>query len=150
MSTPTIITKITMKSIGAQPKPKSIKEGESIKLANVYGRVRGMETGSTQYGDYTLFRGTFEAINLKTGEVYAAGKMILPAVLESLITGNFTDEAMDFAFTITAMYSEKGNTGYTFGASPLIEPAAADELEYLRKAALPALPAPSKKTSKGE
>ncbi len=142
MSDYQIITKITLKNIGAQPKAKTLKEGETVHVANIYGRVRGIEPGSTQYGDFLKFKGAFEAVDIATGQTFRSGTLILPAVLESLISGAFGDQALDFAFKVNATYSEKGNTGYTFTASPLIESTEADELADLRAAAMKALPAP--------
>ncbi|WWT38288.1 ssDNA binding protein [Enterobacteria phage PRDfuchsia] len=140
-----IVSKLTLKTIGAQPKPHSVKENTA--LASIYGRVRGKKVGQSTFGDFIKFEGEFEGVNLATGEVFRSGALILPKVLESLLAGAVDGEntTVDFAVEVWAKPSEKGNTGYEYGIKPLIEPAASDELAQLRqtvKAA--ALPAPAK------
>lgn len=142
-----IVSKLTLKTIGAQPKPHSVKENTA--LASIYGRVRGKKVGQSTFGDFIKFEGEFEGVNLATGEVFRSGALILPKVLESLLAGAVDGEnTVDFAVEVWAKPSEKGNTGYEYGIKPLIEPAASDELAQLRqtvKAA--ALPAPAKEAA---
>ncbi|WWT37792.1 ssDNA binding protein [Enterobacteria phage PRDasparagus] len=142
-----IVSKLTLKTIGAQPKPHSIKENTA--LASIYGRVRGKKVGQSTFGDFIKFEGEFEGVNIATGEVFRSGALILPKVLESLLAGAVDGEnTVDFAVEVWAKPSEKGNTGYEYGIKPLIEPAASDELAQLRqtvKAA--ALPAPAKEAA---
>lgn len=136
-----IVSKLTLKSIGAQPKPHSVKENTA--LASIYGRVRGKKVGQSTFGDFIKFEGEFEGVNIATGEVFRSGALILPKVLESLLVGAVDGEnTVDFAVEIWAKPSEKGNTGYEYGVKPLIEPAASDELASLRNQVKAALPAP--------
>lgn len=137
-----IVSKLTLKTIGAQPKPHSVKENTA--LASVYGRVRGKKVGQSTFGDFIKFEGEFEGVNIATGEVFRSGALILPKVLESLLAGAVDGEnTVDFAVEIWAKPSEKGNTGYEYGVKPLIEPAASDELAALRNQVKAALPAPA-------
>ncbi|WWT39187.1 ssDNA binding protein [Enterobacteria phage PRDteal] len=137
-----IVSKLTLKTIGAQPKPHSIKGNTA--LASIYGRVRGKKVGQSTFGDFIKFEGEFEGVNIATGEVFRSGALILPKVLESLLAGAVDGEnTVDFAVEIWAKPSEKGNTGYEYGIKPLIEPAASDELAALRNQVKAALPAPA-------
>ncbi|WWT38939.1 ssDNA binding protein [Enterobacteria phage PRDroyal] len=137
-----IVSKLTLKTIGAQPKPHSVKENTA--LASIYGRVRGKKVGQSTFGDFIKFEGEFEGVNIATGEVFRSGALILPKVLESLLAGAVDGEnTVDFAVEIWAKPSEKGNTGYEYGVKPLIEPAASDELAALRNQVKAALPAPA-------
>lgn len=78
-----ILNKITMKKIGAQPAPFSVKEAAI--LAHIFGKADGYKTGSTTYGLYDKFHGDFEAVNLATGEVYAGANLLCPPIMEALI-----------------------------------------------------------------
>ncbi|WWT38629.1 ssDNA binding protein [Enterobacteria phage PRDmint] len=137
-----IVSKLTLKTIGAQPKPHSVKENTA--LASIYGRIRGKKVGQSTFGDFIKFEGEFEGVNIATGEVFRSGALILPNVLETLLAGAVDgDNTVDFAVEIWAKPSEKGNTGYEYGVKPLIEPAASDELAALRNQVKAALPAPA-------
>lgn len=140
MSTTTFIPKVTLKSCGAQPAPHSIKERTA--LMRVYGSAQKGTVGTSNYGDFIKFAGAFEAINLRTGEIFRANILILPSAAEAVLQAelaNAKDEAVEFAFEIVAMPSEKGNTGYSFAISPMHEPTRADPLRAMReKFALPA------------
>lgn len=78
-----ILNKITMKAIGAQPAPHTVESAEV--LAHVFGKANGYDTGSTNYGFYDKFHGEFEAVNLRTGEVFAAANLLCPPIMENLI-----------------------------------------------------------------
>lgn len=78
-----ILNKITMKKIGAQPAPFSVKE--AAVLAHIFGKADGFKTGSTTYGLYDKFHGDFEAVNLATGEMYAGANLLCPPIMEALI-----------------------------------------------------------------
>ncbi len=137
-----IVSKLTLKTIGAQPKPHSIEV--NTMLCSIYGRIRGKKVGQSTFGDFINFDGEFEGVNAATGEVFRSGKMILPRVLESLLAGAVDGEnTVDFAVEIWAKPSEKGNTGYEYGVKPLVEPAASDELDKLRALVQQQLPAPA-------
>lgn len=139
MSTTTFIPKVTLKSCGAQPAPHSIKDRTA--LMRVYGSAQKGTVGTSNYGDFIKFAGAFEAINLRTGEIFRATQLILPSAAEAVLQAelaNAKNEAVEFAFEIVAFPSEKGNTGYSFAISPLHEPTRADPLTAMRqKFALP-------------
>lgn len=137
------LSKITLKTMDAQPKPHSIKEATD--LATIYGVIRGKKLGQSNFGDFITFSGEFEGINLETGEVFRSGNMILPKMMESMLAGSFDEGAKDisieFGVKIGVVPSDKGNTGYEYTISPLIETAPSDALLQLRNMAKKKVPA---------
>jgi len=114
----------------------------------VFGLVKSKFTVTTQYGDSTGFKGTFEAVNLEDGEIFRSGKMFLPQIaadmLESAVDGMSEDQSeLKFGFKIGLKPSDKGNTGYEFTVEPLIDTTENDPISDMR--AQFALPAPKKK-----
>jgi hypothetical protein len=156
-----IVNKITMKSIGAQPKPRSVLVPTD--LAHIYGTARTFKEGSSTYGIFRSFIGEFEAVNLETGEVTRSNRVLLPPVAEKLLTeqmlqlgakpgrektatdagteGTEGSSAVDFAFVISVkpQFEKDGKTivergqGYEYGIRPLIESRVSDTLAHLRE-----------------
>jgi len=147
-----IISKITMASIRCNPGAvKNEGAPNPLPLARIYGAVNEVKpkpdkvTGQV----YISFVGTFEAINLQSGEVYKSGVMYLPAGIseqfEKAIDAQ-KDKAgddnvsMEFAFEIGSIPS-KNPAGYSYQARALRSAAAIDPLKELREGMLKALPA---------
>jgi hypothetical protein len=147
MSTKThLVSKIAMKTIGAQPKKNSLEEGESKELAIIYGRASKYEVGQSTFGEFTKFRGTFEAVNAETKDLYKGGACFLPDVVTSLLVDaldNSDGAPVDFALQIGCRFST-APMGFEYTVSPLTETKESDELTALRGVALQALPAPEK------
>lgn len=66
---------------GINPKPSA-----PIWLADFYCQVTGHRTGSTTYGDYTVWLGDFRSVNLETGEMLSASTAIFPDIAADLIS----------------------------------------------------------------
>lgn len=144
-----VVSKITVASIGAQPKPHSVEEGEKRAICVFYGEARSSKIGQTQFGDFLKFSGNFGAVNMKTGERFRSGSLILPAIMENILDSAIkeTEGAVQFAIEVGVKYSEKGNTGYEYTVRPLLEPSENDPLLMLESKVgqlvkLPALAAP--------
>lgn len=75
--------KISLKTIGCQPKTGA--KIVACTVAHVYGSARNYVIGSSTYGEYTKFRGDFEAVNLSSGESYRSGNLLLPDVAADLL-----------------------------------------------------------------
>jgi len=152
-----IVSKISLKSIGATPAKNSVEAGKPVTLAAIYGTVHKHETVTTTFGDSERFVGNVEAINIATGDTYRSGKMFVPSIVEELLAAavdSVEDGSVEFALEIGAEHSEKGNMGYAYTVKPLRKMAEADSLAHLRAEVadkLAALPAPEAKpeTSKG-
>ena len=142
-----LLSKISMKGVGAQPSKGSVtKDQGTIPLAIMYGRTTRYTVGQSTFGEFTKFNGSFEATNVKTGESFRSGNILLPRIVEDLLRGALDDRedansALEFALEIGVKYSENP-MGYEYTVRPLVELAASDELSHLRDTAVKALPAP--------
>ena len=129
-----LVSKLTVKTIGAQPTRHTIKE--ATMLATIYGRCSSKEAGTSDHGEYVKFKGEFEAFNVSNGETYRSNVLIVPKILEALLDQAINVEevnAVDFAVEIWAEPNEKSITGYSYGVKPLIEPKESDALLALRQ-----------------
>lgn len=169
-----IISKITMKTIGAQPAPRTVTEKKE--LAHIYGRADRVNEGSTTYGIFHKYKGEFKAVNLETGEIYRASSLLLPEIADGLLlaqmmeagatlgkekTGDKAETAgervkgdpVEFAVCIGVSPAEnKDGTGrgYQFTAKPIIESQVADPLESIEARIKRALPAPTQNQARTE
>lgn len=157
--------KISMKSIGAQPKTgQTIVDGP---VAHIYGSARNYLVGTSTYGEFTKFRGDFEAVNLATGESYRSQNLLLPDIAAGLLVSALHAAGAKHGTTKTATTPENpgepatapvefaieigvrktasdkpGGRGYEFTLRPLVETRDSDPLAALRKH-VKALPAPA-------
>ena len=129
-----LIAKLTLKTMGVQPAVNSIDVATD--LCAVYGRADRMELGSTTFGEYTKFKGQFEAQNIANGELYQSGVLIVPEIVSNLIAGALEaneGQAVEFAFIVSAIPDKKeGGRGYQFTAKPLMQEQKSDPLAQLR------------------
>lgn len=155
---PTILTKMSIKTIGANPsRVKEMKDGKpvhnSLDLVRIYGIATNLlykedpKTGDVQIA----VAGNFEAVNLENGETFRAGVLWLPGGIQELLIGAVdtgeTDDngkpkfnSVKFGFTISAVPASNP-IGYSYTATQLIDAAQNDPLADLRSQ-MPALEAP--------
>lgn len=149
-----IVNKISLKTIKAQPKPHSFVEGKGDdakilpprQLATIYGVASGYTIKQTAYGDSFQFNGSFEAVNIETGEVFKSGRVFVPGPLTSLFVGALDTadgKPIEFALEIIGKHADN-DYGYGFDVKPLIELREADNLSKLREVSRKALPDPVK------
>lgn len=124
-------------------------------LYRVYGTAQGTETGESQYGPWTCFTGSFEAIRLKDHKRFRSNKVFLqdPAeglLIEAIRGAKLVDASASvrFGFDIGVKVSarwldtDEGNS-YEYTVESIFDTEEADPLAALRGAALQALPPPS-------
>lgn len=145
----TTLRKITAKGVlGAIEKPS-----KPTALFRVYGVINGHELKPATQEGYKpshKFEGTFEAVNLKTGEIFEAPVCYLPSPYDSIlartvdaIVAKSEFPSVEFALEVGVTPSNKGNTGYEWTTKPIVKPGANDPLIGLRDQ-VKALPAPKK------
>ncbi len=161
-----IIPKITMKTIGAQPAPRTVEK--KADLAHIYGRADRVNEGSTLYGIFHKYKGVFKAVNLSTGEVFQSSNLLLPEIADGILLAEMLAAGATLGKEKTAKDAEqsgekvKGNPiefavcigvipqetkdgsgrGYQFTAKPIVESTTADPLAHL-ESKLKSLAAPS-------
>lgn len=148
-----LLTKITMKTCGAQPEIKKLValDGKVQPLLRVFGIAAKTVPGANDYGPFVKIKGQFMATNLQTGEQFRSGTVLLPKVAEELLTGaldSLADDAggrVEFGFDIGAHFDESVATKYVYDVVPLTQPKESDPLVMLGKSIgveVPALEAP--------
>ena len=146
-----IVKKITVKGV-MDDKIPAPEKGKPKALCHVFGVVRSAKGSSTTFGPYIRFSGTFEAINLETGEQFHSGTLILPGIAESLLfgaCGEHPEASVEFAFEI-GVKASNSPVKYDFTVKSLIDQRGADPLKALRDQTVhmrPGLPAPSDSVS---
>jgi hypothetical protein len=68
----TPLRKINAKTVWGKIKNDDIPEKGSKPLFRVIGQAMGTREGDGDYGEWVALVGNFEAVNLATGEVFAA------------------------------------------------------------------------------
>lgn len=138
-----ILKKVTVKGVVGDPKniAKQHENNAQVPLVRVYGLATEFKAKNSEYGDYILFSGQFEATNLLTGEVYRSGSMILPPVAEGPLHGaleNTEGTSVQFAYEIGLRVDEEMIRGYEFNVKSLIPDDDHDPLSQLRAQLPPA------------
>jgi hypothetical protein len=120
-------------------------------LYRVFGTATGTRTGSSVYGDWVAFTGTFEAIRIDNGDRFRSNELILQQPAEGLLLQALgevkkRDEAggVNFAFDIGVKTNQRwvdtgeGNS-YEYTITSVFNVQKHDPLEHLRLA-LPPMP----------
>jgi hypothetical protein len=132
-------------------------------LYTVFGTASGTETGETQFGDWTGFEGTFEAVRASDGKRFRSNRLILQEPAQGLLLNALTEVkrrdpsgSVNFAFNVGKRTSQRwvdtndGNS-YEYTIESVINVVKHDPLAHMRKALSGILPkAPPKQlTSDG-
>jgi hypothetical protein len=134
-----IISKITMATIGCKPGlVAALPDGQNeLPIARLYGKLTkvGYQEDKASGQTYTYFVGTFEAVNMQSGEVFRSGKMFLPKGISELVeqaVNKNEGAAVSFAFQVNSI---KANNPikYSYKVLALKSPEAEDELKAIRE-----------------
>jgi hypothetical protein len=126
-------------------------------LYTVFGTASGTETGETQYGVWTGFQGTFEAVRTYDGKRFRSNRLILQEPAQGLLLGALSEVkkrdlsgSVNFAFNVGKRTSQRwvdtndGNS-YEYTIESVINVVKHDPLAHMRKALLGVLPKPPAK-----
>lgn len=160
----TLLPKISPSTIGCNPEIAKIN-GEPATLARLRGICKGTvlrvipsQTKGGADQEFIGIVGSFEAVNLETGEVFQSGVLYLPGgiheMIISVLQGMPEDEAAEVKFIVDLIaVPAKNPRGYSWQVRPVVEMALAhDPLDELREMEMKAklrLPAPPKILPKG-
>lgn len=134
-----MIAKISISTMGCTP----VGTPEPTRLAMIFGRATGIKVGEDKVRSRTFstLTGSFEGVNLATGQRFRSGKLYLPGGIHEAVEAAVQTEesgvfnAVKFGLEIRSI---KANNpiGYSYQAVPLWEPTAIDELDEMRMEAL--------------
>ena len=141
-----VMRKITVKAVCGAIPHFSENEGprDLLTIIGVANGVREVEDkfhiGEVAYG----IVGTFEVVNLETGDVTTASEAFLPGVIQdSIVKALKSDPTQDIKFGVKlSVKASDKPIGYEYFAKQLIKPTGVDLLSELRNA-IKALPAPN-------
>lgn len=133
MTAVTLLSKLSLKGLKAQPLKNSVKDGAPFAIAYLYGHANKHNIITTPFGDSVRFVGSFKGVNATTGEAYRSGKLFMPSIIEEMVADAIdnSDGPVEFAFEIGVEYSEKGNMGYAYTVKPLVEIKESEPLQRL-------------------
>jgi hypothetical protein len=131
MSTISILSKITVKSVGSRP-ANAAETKQREMLMRVYGVASDLKISrniNERSGEKDVaLKGDFRAINLKTGERFSSGLLYLPAGIHDLIQAPLdiakaNNETAEVTFALDVFSQPASNpSGFSYGATVLGEP----------------------------
>lgn len=132
-----ILKKITTKTVCGKVDKKSVinSEGDPIWMMVILGRATRRLAQSSDLGEYIRFKGTFEATNIETGEVFKSMNLIVPPIAEDIIEEGFAAEgvnAVEFALKLGVRRDDDSVSGYQWVAESVKKAAEGDPLAALR------------------
>lgn len=157
MSDTNYVSKMSIKTMKCDPKATK-NSATPIPIARIYGTVDDSKViDSDKTGKPSIqFFGTFEGVNLQTGEVFESSKLFLPRIVEDVLetaihpSNGEKRSNIAFAFELSTGAGESP-VGYVFSAKNLRKLQENDPLAELRaelnashpvvKSAMPAKPA---------
>lgn len=130
-----LLKKISAKTVIGDVKALATEsdDGARLKLFVLIGRITGIQTGSSNFGDWIAFKGAFEVTNCNTGETSKSPKCFLPEPVQSMLVDALkAHETVDFAVELGIRVDRTLPTGYEYTVEPLAEMQESDELAHLR------------------
>lgn len=127
-----LVKKISVKTVFGNIDVRKLSDSP-IAIMRIIGVATKIKSGESEFGQWTAFLGQFKATNLQTNEVFASGKCFLPPQASEILEGQFDDEhsRIEFAFDISAKYSEDSTVKYEYIVEPLFKPAENDPIALL-------------------
>lgn len=143
---PTQIVEVSVIGEDGKPTVEKQKRGIEQALMRIVGLATGSKAGNSTFGEFIAFTGQFQATNILTGEIYRAGKIFFPKMIEDLLATQVaaTENGVEFAFDIGVKPSGNAH-GYEYTVTTLMAIAENDPLKLMADrltASAPALPAP--------
>lgn len=136
LSLKTIIGRVDVKELHAANEDKTPKHPNGIDLFTVGGRITGIKTGNSTYGEWKAFIGNCGATRHSDGVEFRGAELFLPSVAETFVEPVVLEAKgapVDFAFIIGVkpMTKPSGELSYEYTVKPLIEADAVDPLAEL-------------------
>lgn len=119
-------------------------DGDKVSLYTIFGIANAVKTGTSNYGDWVAFQGSFEAANYVEGTSYASNQAFITEPLQSMLMEALTkSDSVQFAITVDVKRRDDLNQGYEYLTTPHLQTQENDPLAHLRSA-VPQIAAPVK------
>jgi hypothetical protein len=152
------VSRITISGLGFDKMKiiKALDTQNKVGILRIFGEISHIQPVESEYGDSIRFCGTFQGINLFTGEETNSTRLFVPKVVEGLLenlcmanfeekrtsiedgkngrpatVSKFMDGSVVFACDIFAITSTKAACGYEYMAENLVEPTTDSPLKRL-------------------
>jgi hypothetical protein len=117
-------------------------DGDKVTLYTIFGVANGIKTGTSNFGPWVSFQGTFEATNYVDGASYASNQAFITEPIQSMLMVALEDsDSVQFAITVDAKRRDDVAQGYEYITTPHLQTRENDPLAHLR-AHVPQLAAP--------
>jgi hypothetical protein len=131
-----IIKKISTKTVFGDVVLADLPEKESKELIRVVGIATGTQVGMSTYGEWTALKGSFQAINLDTGEEYRSNKCFVPDTITdgvAVALAQDNTKSVEFGVLVSVRRNPNVAKGYEYEVEPLLKMSESDPLESLVK-----------------
>ena len=132
---PEFVTKLTLKTMGCNP-ARAAAAKSKVALARIYGVATGVKIKTDTKGDtFEAITGTFEGVNLETGEIFRSGLLFLPGGIHETLTVHAREDGAAVRFGLEIFAIPATNPiGYSYSAKSLLpqDAAAQDVLADMR------------------
>lgn len=125
-------------------------KGAPVPLIRLAGIARKAEIGESDNGEFVRFKGDFQGVDLRTGEISISPVAFLPApvdaMLQAAIQADEKGNGAQFGFDILIVENETSAVGYEYRVQTLLEVKPTAPLEALLASLPPAqiaAPAPA-------
>lgn len=133
-----MLRKITIKTCGfdvAEIK-NVLGDKKFADLVKIVGVTSSYKVGQTDKGEFIKLSGTFNAINMQTGELFNSGECLLPNFIsENIAEALKNSSEVEFALQIGVKADATSVTGYQYTVKPLIDAKPSEKLLALMHAA---------------
>lgn len=133
-----MLRKITIKTCGFDvAKIKNVLvDKKTADLIKIVGVTSSYKVGQTDKGEFIKLSGTFNAINMQTGELFNSGECLLPNFIsENIAEALKNSSEVEFALQIGVKADATSVTGYQYTVKPLIDAKPSEKLLALMHAA---------------
>ena len=123
---------------------------ERTQIFGITGIVRHIKEDNSDFGPFIRFYGSFESVDILSGEIVSAAQGIFPGVLQDLLYGTYVEgEEIHFAgiLGVEPDKSPRAGVGYKWFYLPVVEGTVPDALTDMRKQMMKALPKPEPKST---
>lgn len=117
---------VTVKDADGKDIEQEVSQVKAQDVCVIFGRAHSHETGSTQFGSYTTFIGSFEARRIKDGEIFQSTRIIMPPIADGIALETYMGvkaedptAQVDFAFIVGVEHDARGAEGYKFTCKPV-------------------------------
>jgi hypothetical protein len=127
-----------------KPNPDAKSE---LSLYTIYGRCRGIKTGTGDNGDWVSFEGDFKATRDIDGEVFRAPRAFISEPAAGMLQAALeAGDTVELAFNVSIVPSNNAY-GYEYRCAPLLEVKETDDMLALEKKIQLRLDAPKSATA---